>query len=145
MAPALRLLAQSVDDVAVISALVQDAAVLPAEVAFDPRARRLVLLMNRYRWEEKRPAPTRVRAALRIEGVLKAQRRDWPAEAAATAAIPHVLDLLAVTVEPGADEAAALALTFAGGPAIRLEVECLDLVLEDLTDPWIARVTPAHD
>ncbi len=47
----LLLLAQEADEVQMISALVQDAIVHPAEIAYDRRARRLVLLLDRYRWE----------------------------------------------------------------------------------------------
>ena len=140
MSRPLRLLAQDSEDVPVISALVQDAVVRPSEVVFDARQRRFVLLMNRFRWEEADKEPKRVRTALRIEGVMKAARKGWPAATDRDA----VLELLAVTVTPGEEGAATLDLDFAGPAAVRLEVECVEVVLEDLTESWPARATPVH-
>lgn len=140
MSKPLRLLAQDSDDVPVISALVQDAVVRPSEVCLDQKHRRFVLLMNRFRWEEAATEPRRVRTALRIEGVMKAARKGWPAATDQDA----VLELLAVTVTPGEDGAATLDLDFAGPAAIRLEVECVEIALEDLTESWPARAKPVH-
>lgn len=140
MSKPLRLLAHDSEDVPVLSALVQDAVVRPSEVVLDAKQRRFVLLMNRFRWEEAETEPRRVRTALRIEGVMKAARKGWP-----TAGDPNaVLELLAITVTPGEDGAATLDLDFAGPAAVRLDVECVEIALEDLTDPWPARATPVH-
>ncbi len=125
----LLLLANEPGEVPVISALLQDALVRAQDVAWEPRARRLVLLVNRFRWEAD---ATRVRAAFRVQSVLRLQRRGWADEA--------VLDLLACTVD-GDD----IHLTFAGGTSIKAKVECVDLVLEDLGSPWPAARVPAHD
>jgi len=131
MAEPLRLLAQDGDDVPALSALVQSAAVRADEIAWDRKARRLVLMLSRYRWEAG--DKTRVRAALRVECVTAVQRKAWPAGEA-------VLELLAVTAEAGA-----LTLSFADGATLRAEVECPDLALEDLTEPWPAIREPRHD
>ena len=130
MADLLRLLAQEADDVPALSALVQSAAVRCDEIAFDRKARRLVLMLSRYRWEAA--DKTRVRAALRVECVTAVRRKAWPAGEA-------VLELLAVTVEDGA-----VVLDFAAGATLRAEVECPDLALEDLTEPWPAIREPVH-
>lgn len=143
MSKPLRLMALDSEDVPVISALVQDAVVRPSEVALDARQRRFVLLMNRFCWEAADEEPKRVRTALRIEGVLKAARKGWPATAATDQ--DTVLALLAITVTPGEEGAATVDLDFAGPAAVRLDVECVEIVLEDLTDPWPARAKPVHE
>lgn len=127
----LLLLAQEASEVATISALFQSAAVRVADVAYDRRARRLVLLTSRYRWEGR--DRTRVRSALRIECVLGVARRGWPAGDA-------VLELLAMTF---ADDV--LTLSFAGGATLRVTVECPELLLEDVSAPWPASREPRHD
>ena len=132
MAELLLLRAEDGEDLKVLSACVQDMALKPVDMAWQPRHRRLVLLGNRYRWEAK--APTRVRSALRFEGVLRVERREWPAEDHA------VLPLLAVTLE---DEGQLL-LAFGGGTALRLHVEAVDATLEDLSGPWGALAEPRH-
>jgi hypothetical protein len=131
----LLLRAEDGEDLKILSACVQDMAVKPVDVAFLGRARRLVLLGNRFRWEAaKDGAPTRVRCALRFEGVLAAERREWPEEAHA------VLPLLAVTMEADGR----LLLAFGGGTAVRLTVEAVDVTLEDASGPWGALAVPEH-
>lgn len=127
----LLLLADTVDDVPLISALVQDAVVHAADIAWEPKARRLVLLLNRFRWEAG--DATRIRTALRLENVTRLQRRGWPHGDA-------ILALLAITVD-----ADAITLSFAVGPTLRAEIECVDLILEDMSEPWPALRQPHHD
>ncbi len=132
----LLLLANAADEVPLISALLQDATVRLDDIAWDRRARRLVLLVNRFRWEAD---ATRVRCAVRVEHVRAVQRRGW------TDFIAHdpgvtVLDLLAWVIDGDV-----LTLTFAGGPALRIAVECIDLILEDVSEPWPAARRPSHD
>ncbi len=132
----LLLLAQEADEVPLISALVQDAIVHPAEIGYDRRARRLVLLIDRYRWEAG--DRSRVRSALRIESVTRVQRRGWTDTASHDPAIT-VLDLLAFVVEDDV-----LTITFAAGATLRVEIECVDVILEDISAPWLAGSEPCH-
>lgn len=132
MSEMLRLIGHEAADVPVVSALMQDAAVRVDDIAFDARAHRFALVANRYRWEAD--VPSRVRCALRFDGVIRARRKGWPADDDA------VLALLAIRAE---DEG--VTLDFAGGASVRLEVECVDFVFEDLTGPWGTRTTPRHD
>ena len=128
----LTLLAADFSDLPPLSALVQDAIVRAGDVVWDRRSRRLVLIASRYRWEigDK----TRVRAALRVESVIMVQQIGWPRDADA------ILDLLAIArVED------TIVLTFAGATSLRAEVECVDLVLEDLSSGWDVRHIPRHD
>ena len=74
MTELLLLRAEDADDLKILSACVQDMAVKVLDVAWEPARRRLVLLGNRYRWEARQP--TRVRSALRFDGVLKVARRS---------------------------------------------------------------------
>ncbi len=132
MTELLLLRAEDADDLKILSACVQDMAVKALDVAWEPARRRLVLLGNRYRWEARQP--TRVRSALRFDGVLKAARREWPEERHA------VLPLLAVAPEGEG----ALILSFGGGTALRLEIEAIDATLEDVSGAWGALAVPTH-
>ena len=128
----LLLLAQEPADFAPLSALVQDAVLAAGDVAYDRRARRFVLLLARYRWEAG--GRSRVRSALRFEAVQAVARRRWPADPATP------LDLLALAVTD-----TAITVDFAGGTALRLAVDGLEAVLEDLSAPWPVRHVPGHD
>jgi hypothetical protein len=128
----MRLWAQDEEDAAIVSALLQDACVKPAEVHYDAKARRVVILAHRFCWECE--TPQRVHAALRIENVTKARRRGWP-DAPAPA-----LELLGLVFD-----SSGITLAFAGGTEIELEVEVLDLILEDLDQPAAAPSVPHHE
>lgn len=131
----LRLRAETAEDLPALSALVQDMTVLAHDIGYDARARRLVLMGNRFRWEAGADEqPTRVRTALRIDFVGHVQHRAMPAEATT------VLDLLAIT----ADGETAITIAFAGGPAIRATIDAIDIFLDDVSESWPARATPSH-
>ncbi len=128
----LALLGQEQGDIQTFSALLQDATLRLADVGFDRKARRLALLINRYRREAA--APSRIRCALRIETVAAVQRAGWPD---APEAVTAILSL--------AQDGDWLVITCAGGIAIRARVEVIDLVLEDIGEAWATMRVPSHD
>jgi hypothetical protein len=127
----LTLIGQTADDLPAISALLQDATLRAIDVGYDRRARRLALLVNRYRWESA--TRSRVRAALRLETVAVVQRQAWPT------APDAVLNLLSLT-----QDGDWLVLTFAAGTALRARAEVIEVVLEDLSAPWETTREPSH-
>lgn len=134
----LTLRAESADDLQIISALVQDA-ILPAnELSYDSRARRLALLINRFRWEDADAARRekrefeRVRALLVINDVLRVQSDGVDRDA------DTVLELLTITWQPGEDGTGRLLLEFAGDGTLAADVECINLDLRDVTRPYVA-------
>lgn len=145
----LKLRAADAEDLAVISAILQDSLVTIAEMAYLPDERRFVLVANRFRWEPaspatpgekpaKQPSAERVLTGLCIDGVSAVSRRGFhPREA------DRILSLLAVRVE-GAGASTALILDFAGGSSVRLEVERIMCHLDDLGEPWPTRWRPQH-
>ena len=56
-----------------------------------------------------------------------------------------VIELLALRFEPGEAPGGALLLSFAGGGDLRAEVECIDAVLADVSQPWPTPRAPAHE
>ena len=137
----LRLLAEDADDLEVISAAVQDAVAHVGDIEWDARGRRLTIALNRYCWE----APgvllgERVRAGLQFGSVLGVKGRNLrrePKEA--------VVELLAVSFEPGEPPGGLIRLAFAGGGDLALTVECIDAALADVSPPWLTPRTPAHE
>ena len=132
----LRLLAQDGDDLQIISAALQDAIVHPADIAWDRRARTLTVELSRFCWE---CGGTRVRAAMQFGDVLKVQSRRLPRGED----VP--LELLAMDFLPGAEAPAGqVVMMFAAGGDLKLDVECLDAVVTDLSERWPAKAAPAH-
>jgi hypothetical protein len=136
--PPLRLLAQDAEDLEIISAAVQDAIAKVGDIAYEAASRRLTVALNRYRWEAT--GGQRVRAALQFGGVMSVQsrklRRD-PKDA--------VVELLSVGFEPGEAPGGVVVLSFSGGGDLKAEVECLDAVLADLSQPWPTPNAPSHN
>jgi hypothetical protein len=133
----LRLLAQDAEDLEVISAAMQDAVAKVGEVSYEPKARRLTIAFNRYRWEAA--GSERVRSGLQLGGVLNVQTRRIrrsPRDA--------VIEVLAVTFEPGEAPGGTITISCAGGGDIRAVVECVDVVLADVSEPWRTPRTPRH-
>jgi hypothetical protein len=135
----MRLIAQSPDDVPVLSALVQDAVFPVSEMTWDRRGRRFALLINRFRWEDRARADRAGRAYERVQSVLVV----GDALAVASSGIDRsdadlVLSLLSVTYQQGEGGAGEVILTLAGDGAVRVSVECLDLTLRDVTRPYLA-------
>jgi Protein of unknown function (DUF2948) len=135
----LHLKAEDADGVPILSALVQDAVLTIADMKWEPRARRLALLVNRFRWEDRDAAEKRGRAYERARSLLMV----GGALSVASTGIDRgdkdtVLSVLALTWEPGADGAGRVILTLAGDGAIEARVECLDLTLKDVTRPYRA-------
>jgi hypothetical protein len=134
----LRLLAQDAEDLAVISAGLQDAVAKVGDIAFEPQARRLTVAFNRYCWEAGGGA--RVRSAVQLGGVLNVQTRKIRRNAR-----DAVLELLAMTFEPTEPPGGIVTLSFAGGGDLRATVECVEAVLADVSDPWPTPRQPAHE
>ncbi len=136
----LRLLAEDAEDVQVISAALQDAVAKVGDIQYEPAARRLTIALNRFRWErEGGPGAQRIRSALQIGSVLGVRARRLKREPK-----DAIVELLALEFTAGEPPGGALMLRFAGDADIEVQVECLDAVLADLSQPWPARNAPQH-
>jgi hypothetical protein len=141
----LKLRAADGEDLAVVSAILQDSLVPIAEMAYIPEERRFALVANRFRWEPpagetppKTKTAERVLTGLCIDGVTAVSRRGFsPRET------ERILALLALRIE-GEGAATALILDFAGGSSVRLEVEGIMCHLDDLGEPWPTKFRPKH-
>lgn len=139
----LKLIALDEEDLAVISAHVQDAVLKVGDLSYLPAERRFVVVMNRFIWENadgRRRTYERRRAVLSFDRVLSVKtsgiRRDRP---------EAVLELLAIEFSAGEAPAGAVTLIFAGGGAVRLDVECIETRMADLGAAWATTARPAHD
>ncbi|MEO0822947.1 MAG: DUF2948 family protein [Pseudomonadota bacterium] len=143
----LRLRAEGAEDLSILSSLLQDGVGRVTDIAWLRRKRRLVLVLNRFRWEDAEAAKRdgrpfeRVRAALVVDDVRTVRTRGIaPGDKAA------VIWLLSLAFEEGEDGAGRLMIQGAGETAFAVDVECLSVSLADLTRPWQAQAgQPAHD
>ena len=72
----LRLLALDADDLQIVSAALQDAIAHVGDIRYDPKARTLTIMFNRFRWEGlDGPCGERVVAALQFGDVTRVRQR----------------------------------------------------------------------
>jgi hypothetical protein len=143
----LNLGAETPEDLAVISALVQDAVFPITQMLWDARRRELAILLNRFRWEDAEAAKRAGRPFERTQAVLVIRdARRIASQGIDRSDGDTILSVLSVTWEPGADGAGRVLVTLAGDGAIRAEAECLNVVLRDVTRPYRAPSgkAPAH-
>jgi hypothetical protein len=137
------LAAQDAEDLEVLSARLQDAVAKVGDLKYLPKKRRFVAVVNRFQWENGEKTNTRVRSGLHFDGVLSVKSKNIKMGAPGA-----VLSLLAIRFTPVGDGSenpgGKVELTFSGGGAMMLEVECLDAALADLAGPWAARGRPNH-
>ncbi|MGO8799093.1 MAG: DUF2948 family protein [Roseiarcus sp.] len=137
----LKLIAFDAEDLAVISAHVQDSCVQREEMTYLPAQKRFALAAMRYDWSAAAQGRhERVGAVLRFERVLKVVHigldRGDPDE---------TLNLLAIGFEETDAPSGFVTLAFFGGAAVRLEVECLEAELRDIGPRSEAEVCLGHD
>ncbi|MBS0253472.1 MAG: DUF2948 family protein [Proteobacteria bacterium] len=151
--PDLKLIAFDTLDLGIISAHLQDAVLRVGEMTYLPKEKRFAAIVNRFDWANalgssqtlqglKDEKFERRRAGIRFERVNSAQVQgiDFKDKRAALA-------LLAITFEPKGGEGSTegdVTLTFSGGAAIRLGVECIEIELKDLGAAWGTKRSPEH-
>jgi len=121
-----------------MSAAMQDAVAKIGDISFEAQARRLTIAFNRYRWEAG--GGERVRSALQLGGVLNVQARKLRRNAPEA-----VIEILALTFEPGEAPGGVVTVSCAGGGDLRASVECIEAVLADVSQPWPTPRKPAHE
>lgn len=144
IATPLKLAAFDDEDLAVLSAHVQDAVLKVGDMVFLPQEGRFAIAMNRFIWEKaadgKRAAFERRRSVLSFDRVqaVRSSRIDRDRADA-------VLELLAVSFETADTPAGKVTLVFAGGGAVQLDVEVIEARLADLGAAWATSAKPEHD
>lgn len=136
----LKLVALDQDDLAVLSAHLQDAVLKVGDMAYLAGQHRFALVANRFDWEASdRDHGRRRRTGLHFERVLRVRRTKIRTDAP-----DAVLNLLAVTFEETDAPSGRVTLVFSGGAAVQLEVECLEALMSDLGPVWETPNRPAH-
>lgn len=131
----LRLLAEDADDLQIISAALQDAILRPVDIVWEKSARTLTIAFSRFCWE---CGETRVMCAMQFGDVLAVKSRRLSRSPDAS------LELLALDFIPTDSPGGKVILMFAGGGDLRIDVECLDAVVTDISERWPARIAPTH-
>ena len=155
---AFRVRAESLEDLEIVSSMLQDAIVPISEITYQRLDKRFVLMTQRFRWESAEhqsdeipdreasnddasgssettgPSYERVLCALRIENVTAVRTNGIYLSKRG-----QMLELLSLHLT---DES--LDLAFAGGKTIRLSTTRLSCHAEDIGEAWPTTLRPEH-
>ena len=154
MTAPLKVIARDAEDLAVVSACLQDALIPLNEMRYLPQERRFIMVANRFRWEraakgneelapqadapfdsdEDFGAQQRTNAGICIDRVLAVRSRNID-----RARPDDFLSLLSLELDGNK-----LSFLFAGGGVIQVEIEALALYLSDLGKAWPTQWQPDH-
>jgi hypothetical protein len=141
----LKLRAEDAEDLAVLSACLQDAFVPVRDLAFVAVERSFLLVANRFRWERSRrrgmgrSGYERVLCALSFDEVDRVSYRGFRRRDE-----DRILSLLAIRAVEG-DNSILISLEFSEDIAIRLTATRIRCRAEDFGEPWPTRWQPRHD
>ncbi len=138
----LKLRAADAEDLAVLSACLQDAVIAIRETTFLAGELRFVFVANRFRWEDadrERPVEgaaiyERVHCGVCFDAVTAVREQGLVQSRKG-----QIVSLLAI--EQGAGT---IDLVFSAGIVIRLEVEQILCHVQDLDEPWPTQWRPSH-
>lgn len=139
----LKLIALDPDDLAVLSAHLQDSVLKTGDIRWLAEEKRLVVVLNRFVWEQVDGRRSRTferrRSALSFARVERVR-----ATRIVPGATDTVLELLAVRFIAGEAPSGTVELVFAGGGVLHAEVECLEAAMADLGAAWSTTHCPSH-
>jgi len=137
----LKLRAEDAEDLAVISACLQDALVPVRDLAYVPEDRTFLFVANRFRWENGlSPAPGEAAYERTLCGITFSEVAAVSYNGFRRSDDGRILSLLAIRSDDRA-----VHLEFSGGATIRLEVTRIVCLAKDLGEPWPTQWQPRHD
>ncbi len=138
----LKLIARDGDDLAIISAMIQDSIAERKEMVFETDLKCFSLLLKRFRWEDADDAQRQNRPFERVQSVLMIQSATGAKfRGFEDADTDLAFDLIGIHAE--GDE---IILAFAGDGEISISCECVDILLTDVSRPYKAKsqTLPRH-
>ncbi len=144
----LNLGAQDTEDLQVISSLTQDAVLTVDDLKWNRAERQVVTLLKRFRWEDVELAKQQGRDPERVQSLLVIQNATGLAsQGIDRKQLDIVLSLMSLEFSGAEDGVGDLILTFSGDGALKVQIDGLDVVLRDVTRPYVApsKQVPNHD
>ena len=139
----LKLIANSDEDLRVISAHLQDSIVSTKDVANLKKNRIFLMQLNRFMWEDVEKGVfrknKRVRTVLKFDNVIKVLSKKINQNNT-----NKFLDFLAIESRQMTDKTYEVKLIFSGDSEIKINVEVIEVTLDDQGSPWESKVKPKH-
>ncbi len=137
----LKLLGNSLEDLKVISAHLQDSITQVKGIAHLKKNRIFLIQFNRFMWEDVEKGvfrkSKRIQSVLKFENIIKVYSKNLNQKKK-----DRFLDFLAIETKLLSDNSYEIKLNFAGGILIKLIAELIECFLEDLGEPWETKNKP---
>ena len=139
----LKLLGKNQEDLKVISAYLQDSILIIKDIVFLKRNRTLVMMVNRFMWEDAEKGVfrqnKRIRCAVKFEEVIKVESKNINQKNK-----NRPLECLTIKCNLVPDETYKIQIFFAGKGIITIISEVIEVSLHDLGKPWKVKHIPIH-
>ena len=139
----LKLIANSDDDLRVISAHLQDAIVSPSDIAHLKKSRIFLIQLNRFMWEDVEKGVfrknKRIRTILKFDNVVGVYSKNINSKNK-----ERFLDFLAIETNILPDKYYEIKLIFSGDSVIKIRLEVIEVTLDDQGSPWDSKTKPKH-
>ena len=146
----MRLLAETEEDLEVLSALLQDSIIPGEDMHHDRGGRRFVMVVNRFCWDlppvegvtsqDGGPVYERRLCGVQIRHVTAVRQTGMPADRRAA-----LLNLLAIRADTDGAGAVRLEWLFSGGAALQFDIDSLSVIAEDIDTGQPTPNRPVHD
>ena len=133
----LSLIAQNEEDLVVISTLCQDSIIKIANIKWAKKSKRFYLLINRFCWElndlskKKSSNMLRINSLMSFNSVLSVKSAGIQQNKNT-----DITSLLTINYNFFNFEKQAIDLIFSGNSQISLNIECIDVFLKDISEPF---------
>ena len=133
----LSLIAQNEEDLVVISTLCQDSIIKIANIKWAKKSKRFYLLINRFCWElndlskKKSSNMLRINSLISFNSVLSVKSTGIQQNNNS-----DITSLLTINYNFFNFEKQAIDLIFSGNSQITLNIECIDVFLKDISEPF---------
>ena len=139
----INLIGNNQEDLRVISAYLQDSIVTVKDIVFLKQNRTFVMIVNRFMWEDTEKIDSkknkRIRCAVKFEEVTKVEsininqkNKNKP------------MECLAMECSVSNDQTYKTMIFFAGSGIITVISETIEVVFQDLGEPWNTKHIPRH-
>ena len=143
----LKLRAVAAEDIEIMSALLQDGLVAASDLHYQKDAANFVMVINRFCWEQtddtdSETHPNRCLCGLKVAHVKQVSQRGLSVGA------NQFYNLLSITYEETKENEKVLnrlTFTFSDGYGIRLTLEELALIVQDIAEPHPGLARPQHN
>ena len=140
----LNLTGENEEDLNIMSAYLQDSIVLTKDIIFLKKNKSFIMMANRFMWEDAEKGllreAKRIRTAIKFENEIKVKSKN----------ITHkkkidTLEFLAMKCNKDDGKNKKIKIFFSGNSAIILILEAIEIVMNDLGDPWNVQFVPKHE